>query len=424
VTSGGPTDDRSVSPEPGSPESLARWKLTPEDLAEAESTGELALVSLARAFAGSGRAYDIDEVAELSGMDVGRLRALWRSLGFPEPRSGEKVFTDTDLRMLGGVIPLLADSGLEEDTALQVTRVIGSSMSRVANAQVDAVVGRFEGAAPNGELAAPLERTPEMAAIDQRMAAETAAILDAMPDVLEFAWRRHLVAAAERRLLRGGEGDEDLCVGFADLVGFTAHTQRLSQQELADVVERFEELSFEVVSRLGGRVVKMIGDEVLFVADDIVTGAHIALAVADAYREDEDLSDVRVGLAAGDVLERDGDVYGPVVNLANRIVAVAFPGSVVVSKEVAEALEGEDTMVLRSIRSQPLKDIGTVPLWTLRSAAGPGQPVRTLGARRHLREREQELLDRRQEIAREGIDDAPVSRRARGRRRRGQGPDR
>jgi adenylate cyclase len=387
--------DESAAPAPGSAESLARWNLTPEDLAEADSTAELALVSLARGFAGSGRTYDIDEVADVSGMDVRRLRALWRSLGFPEPRQGEKVFSDTDLRMLAGVIPFLADGVLDEDTALQVTRVIGSSMSRVANAQVDAVVSRFGANAGDSPAPSPLDRSPELAAADQRLAAETAAILTTMPDVLEFAWRRHLVAAAERRLMRGGEGETTLCVGFADLVGFTARTQRLSQHELAVVVERFEQLAFEVVSRLGGRVVKMIGDEVLFVADDVVTGARIALAVADAYREDEDLSDVRVGLAAGAVLERDGDVYGPVVNLANRIVAVAFPGSVVVSPEVADALGGEPTMVLRSIRSQPLKDIGIVPLWTLRSAAGPGQPVRTRGARRHLRERERELEVRR-----------------------------
>jgi adenylate cyclase len=409
-------DDRE-SLAPGSPESLARWRLTPEDLAEAESTVELALVSLARAFSGSGRTYDLDEVAAFSQLDAARLRALWRSLGFPEPRAGEKVFSDTDIQMLGGVIPLLAESGLEEDTALQVTRVIGSSMSRIANAQVDAIVGRFEALAPDGDLPAPRERTPEMAAADQQVAAETSAILDTMPDVLEFAWRRHLLAAAERRLLRGGEGETVLCVGFADLVGFTAHTQRLSQQELADVVERFEELAFEVVSRLGGRVVKMIGDEVLFVADDVATGARIALAVADAYREDEDLSDVRVGLAAGAVLERDGDVYGPVVNLANRIVTVAFPGSVVVSSEVAEALGDESTMVLRSIRSQPLKDIGTVPLWTLRSSAGPGQPVRTRGARRHLRERERELDDRRQARERSSPERSDTTR-SRDRRRR------
>jgi hypothetical protein len=109
------------------------------------------------------------------------------------------------------------------------------------------------------------------------------------------------------------------------------------------------------------------------------------------------------------------------VNLANRIVTVAFPGSVVVSHEVAEALGDESTMVLRSIRSQPLKDIGTVPLWTLRSAAGPGQPVRTRGARRHLRERERELDDRRQARERASAEEPSRPRRRPGRARRDDG---
>jgi hypothetical protein len=86
-----------------------------------------------------------------------------------------------------------------------------------------------------------------------------------------------------------------------------------------------------------------------------------------------------------------------VVNLANRIVVVAFPGSVVVSAEVAKALAEEPTMTLRSIRSQPIKDIGMVPLWTLRPSAAPDQPARTRRARHHLRDRQELLATRRTE---------------------------
>ena len=157
-----------------------------------------------------------------------------------------------------------------------------------------------------------------------------------------------------------------LCVGFADLVGFTAQTQQLSETELAEVVSRFETIAYDVVNVHGGRVVKMIGDEVMFTAESVREGADLALELAETYRNDEALSDVRVGLASGQALEREGDVYGPVVNLASRIVSIAYPGAVVVSEEVHEALANDEALLFKTIRQHYLKDFGRVRLWTMR----------------------------------------------------------
>ncbi len=396
---GGEAGEQPVAPAPRSAESLARWHLTPDDLGQAGTLGELAMLSLDREFGGRGRRYDLEELGAAIGADPASLRLLWRSLGFTEPRPGEQLLSDTDLQMLAGIIPFLSDEAFSEDLALQMTRVIGSAMERVATAQVDTILAQFDAAeAASGEVSLPVaERPVEVATGDQALAADTAKVLGAMPDVLEFVWRRHLVNAARRRLLRRVAGDTAMCVGFADLVGFTAQAQQLSERELAAVVERFEKLAYDVVTAHGGRVVKMIGDEVLFVADDVATGARIALSLSEAYREDASLSDVRVGLAAGEVLEREGDVYGPVVNLASRIVTVAFPGSVVVSAEVASELAEDSTLAIRSIRSQPIKDIGRVPLWTLRPVDAPRQPARTRTARHHLRDRQAIVGERRVE---------------------------
>ena len=159
-----------------------------------------------------------------------------------------------------------------------------------------------------------------------------------MPKVIEFVWRRQLAAAARRRIMRASSegGTESVLVGFADLVGFTAKTQQLEETELAEVVGRFETVAYDVVAEHGGRVVKMIGDEVMLIHDDPREGAALALDLAERFRDDDNLSDVRVGLACGSVLERDGDVYGNVVNLANRIVSVAYPGTVVISEDLAD----------------------------------------------------------------------------------------
>jgi adenylate cyclase len=156
-----------------------------------------------------------------------------------------------------------------------------------------------------------------------------------------------------------------LAVGFADMVGFTLLSQHLSDDGLAAVVRRFEEISHDIVTAAGGRVVKMIGDEVMFVVDGVAEAARIGLDLADAYSDDDLLSDVRVGLAVGPVLLRDGDYFGPTVNLAHRIVNIGNPGTVLMSDEFKTALmaaaPGEFTA--EPLRLRDLKDLGTVQLW-------------------------------------------------------------
>jgi adenylate cyclase len=188
--------------------------------------------------------------------------------------------------------------------------------------------------------------------------------------VLDSVWRRHLAVAVGRRNARGEDPDaHEIAIGFADLEGFTALSQQLPDDELAQVVDRFETIAYDVVSAHAGRVVKMIGDEVMFTVDAADAAAQIGLALAEGTRGADELSDLRVGLAAGPLLEREGDLYGPVVNLASRITSIAFPGTIVVSESVRDQLEGQEEYRLRSMRARYLKDIGRVPLWVLRRAA-------------------------------------------------------
>jgi class 3 adenylate cyclase len=149
------------------------------------------------------------------------------------------------------------------------------------------------------------------------------------------------------------------------MVGFTLLSQHLSDEELAAVVRRFEEISHDIVTSAGGRVVKMIGDEVMFVVDSVAAAARIGLSLADAYADDDLLSDVRVGLACGPVLLRDGDYFGPTVNLAHRIVNIGNPGTVLMSDEFHTALEQEapDQFTAQALRPRLLKDLGRVQLW-------------------------------------------------------------
>ncbi len=361
-------------------EVLAGAGLGPEEIARARDEGTLALIALERLALGQQLRYDVAAAVALTGLSERDLRHMWRSLGFPEPEPGEPVFSDEDVRNFRAVAELLEAGAIQPEIAYSMTRVIGSSMAKVANAVVDTVNARAEGADDEGP---PFDAPPPLV--------EGELVLSRFPAILEQVWRRHLQVAARRRLLRGeAEGAEGLVVGFADLVDFTALAQQASDEELAGVVDHFEHLTYDVIVGNGGRVVKMIGDEVMFVVEDPVAAAEIALGLADESRDAAELTDVRVGMALGPALEREGDVYGPTVNLASRATGIAYPGTVVVSAELKEALADHEGYVFRSIRPRTLKNIGRVTLWTLRRVDDPGQPSTIRAAiedrRRQVRE--------------------------------------
>ena len=298
----------------------------------------------------------------------------------PEPAEGEVVFSDQDVSNMRAVAELMEAGIVRPDIAFAMTRVIGSSMARVASALVDAVSAQAE------ELEVDAGVEPVV---------RTGGFLPMFPAILEQVWRRHLQVAARRRLLRGDVDDnQGHVVGFADLVGFTALSQQANDEELARVVDQFERLAYDVVVAGGGRVVKMIGDEVMFMVDDPVAAAEIALGIADASRQTDGLTDVRVGLALGPVLEREGDVFGSTVNLASRATAIAYPGSVVVSPELRAVLTEQGEYDFRGLRPRTLKNIGRVALSVLRRAEDRPATIRNVieDRRKQIREAVAERL--------------------------------
>ena len=126
-------------------------------------------------------------------------------------------------------------------------------------------------------------------------------------------------------------------MGFVDLVGFTELGEQLSLHDLGGVLTSFEQLATDTVTASGGRVVKLIGDEILYTTPDAASACTIALDVSEACRDDPLLPSVRAGLAMGRVMLRDGDVFGPVVNLAARLAKAAQPGEVVATADVSDA---------------------------------------------------------------------------------------
>lgn len=349
-----------------------------DETSQSQEDGTLVLLAIDRLALGQqDLRYDLAAACEATGLAEEDLRHIWRSLGFPDPKPGEVIFSDVDLGNLAAVTDLMHSGVVSPEVTYGMTRVIGSSMARVASALIDAVISRAEAVAGSAT-------EDEVTEVLEPIASEEGGFLPIFPAMLEQVWRRHLQAAARRRLLRGDpDGSPGLVVGFADLVGFTALAQQVSDEELAEVVDQFEQLAYDVVVAGGGRVVKMIGDEVMFLVDDPLHAAEIALGLADASHDAAELSDVRVGMALGPVIEREGDAYGTTVNLASRATAIAYPGTVVVSPELRAALADRPELSFKSMRPRFLKHIGRVSLSVMGHADDAPNTIReTLDERR------------------------------------------
>ena len=332
---------------------LRRLGATDEEITSARAADAIDLLAVAHAAVPGPPKYTAAEVAATTHIDRDVARRFWRALGFPDVPDDEVVFTDADVEAIETVGTILTSGMADVEEAVQLTRVIGSSMNRIAEAMVS-------GSTPSG---------PRLAADAELVVFAAEDALRTQSSLLDYVWRRHLAATVRRQLLGRLHPDlssSSIAVGFADLVGFTAMSQQLEQAELAKVVARFEDLAFEQITSHAGRVAKMIGDEVMFAVRDVADAVETGLALAEAYADDELLSDVRVGLACGEVLTYEGDYFGPVVNVASRIVNIAVPGSVVVSPEVRDALEGDDRFAFHPLRPRHLKDIGRIRLWRVR----------------------------------------------------------
>ena len=159
---------------------------------------------------------------------------------------------------------------------------------------------------------------------------------------LDAMLRRQLVAVAERVWSTDEERSAvtlDRTVGFVDLVGYTEISASLSVRELASVLIDFDARTAEAVARGNGQIVKTIGDEAMFVTEDAADACRIALDLVRVFGADP-LPRVRVGLASGEMVSVFGDLFGPDVNLAARLVALTEPGFVLVSGRTRQAAGG------------------------------------------------------------------------------------
>jgi adenylate cyclase len=275
-----------------------------------------------------GATLTASDVVAQTGLPVDEVLSLWRTLGVIVPDADTAMFSARDAdftKFLTQVNPV----GSFGDELLGI---LGSALSRVAEAAVSVYVQTQE----------PVMDAPEvdLLAWAQELAAVSAAALQ-LGDSMGIIFSHHMRDAIDRqRVAQAGVSERSLhrlAVGFVDLVGFTPLSMHTSPSELLELVGAFEVKAFDVAAAHNGRIVKHIGDEVMFIALNAADGCAIGRDITAAFGAG---IEPRGGVCFGDVIARHGDYYGKVVNLASRLADLAIPGEVLVDPDTATAASG------------------------------------------------------------------------------------
>jgi adenylate cyclase len=297
------------------------------------------------------------EVCARAGISHEVADPLWRALGFPDIPPDQPAYTTDDVRALR-----IAAEGIESlrgdhrraalDAIVREARMVSSHMTRIAEIEVESM----------GEVGGLGLRERVLAEASERGVEHSD-----LGWVLLYAFRRRLEEALRQRVNVEASDHPTLAVGFVDLVDFTRTSGSMQTDELGRLLGRFEALASDVITEAGGRVVKLIGDEAMFVCPTPEGAAQGAIELVDACAAG-DLPSARAGLSLGPVLARGGDYFGRAVNLASRLVDVAPPDTVLADDPFAQAISDSLALVIEPQGPKRLKGLGSVHASRVRSA--------------------------------------------------------
>ena len=308
---------------------LDKLGFTADEMVEAERAGRLFGLA-GDALRGPGRPiYSLRTAADLLGVPLDDIATAWAVLGLTVASPDEAALSQADLDGLATWVAMR--KVMSDDGAFGFLRVLGAAMARLAEAE--SAVGR----AGSPDLQINHSHDELITAQAYRAVAEFVPRIGAMIDAVH---RHHLSSARTHfeGVIRDTSETVVCGIGFADLSGFTALTQQLTPAELSSLLDEFNTTVSKVVHSDGGRVVKFIGDEVMWVSSTPELLAKAAVDLVDHPKAREAQMQVRAGLGYGTVLAVGGDYFGNTVNLAARLVAAAEPGQILATSAVRDEL--------------------------------------------------------------------------------------
>jgi class 3 adenylate cyclase len=311
-----------------------------DEIRHACEEGWIHVVPTRVAILGGAPTLSVEEAAARAGIPPEFATRLWHTLRLDQ--RGYRECVDDDVAIFELYAGALAMFGEEE--TLQIASVQAAALSMMADAEVAQVRALLE--APQRGVGA------DNIAVGDMWVEFVGDFLAVVERGVARLHRHQILATGRRYTLWGAPTEEstaDVVVGFADLVGFTALGQILEPRQVDALLRTFEARAAGTATSAGTRLVKLIGDEAMFVAGT----ADDALAIARALVDDPELPELRVGIAAGLVVARGGDVFGAPVNLAARLVATARPGEILVDPVAAGRASGAALLESRGPRELP-----------------------------------------------------------------------
>jgi adenylate cyclase len=337
-------------------EYLAERGATVEEMVEAHSMGTLPGVAGNLVTRDRTPMATVGDIAEQSGVSLPRVLRALLAAGIPAGPD-----TEVPAELVGLMEAFEQGAAvLGDEAVLAFTRVMGAAAINIAEA---AVALFFSELGPGTVREGP----DELARAELAETATTAFM--AVPEVLARMVMDAFVRAQRRAeqarswlapfpdAYAETEGPAEVtALGFVDLVGSTAWAQTINLREQNLALTRFESAAWSNAVLAGGRVVKTIGDEVFFSAPSADAACRIGTAVCEAAAADPVLPPARGVVGIGPVTPREGDYFGPPVNLLSRLVKVGAPGELVVTAAAAAELS-PDEWSLRPLEPADLRGI-------------------------------------------------------------------
>lgn len=301
-------------------------------------------------------------------MDVGLARLFWLAMGFPDigDEVNDIIFTPYDVAVMRRHVEKLSTGQLDAGTMNSLLRAQSHMADRLVLWQLEAL----------GEFA---QQTFELDDVSSRfwMLDHVDEYLPFLEEQLKYAWRRHTASylrrteiELDRRVLDRDQEAMPLqrALGFVDLESFTPRSSELGSKQLVSFMRNFEFACRDVISANGARLVKTVGDAVLWVADDLSTGARVATELVRTLNAVDGMLPVHSSLVWGGVVSAFGDIFGPIVNLASRLVDAAPGNSILMDRATASALHnlGESRYLINPFGQQNFDGVGAVETFELR----------------------------------------------------------
>ena len=298
------------------------------------------------------------EVAEEMGLAFETLERIYVAFGLPRPGADETV-REEDLEAIRGV-PFLLGAGVGEGQVLQMARVWGDGVRRIAQYQTHYLHAVIE---------EPFRRRGMSGFEAYDAAVREVGLRSGRLGEILIGWllRRHaetfttehqfghIEAALEAAGVRPRTPQGVGAAAFADLTGYTSLTEEAGDETAAEVSLTLARLVSEVAAHHQGEVVKMLGDGVHFHFREPADAVRASLEIVRTVRPNG-LPPAHIGVNAGPMIYDEGDYFGRTVNIAARIAGKASADQVFVGEDLTRVVD-PDGFAFREVGAFELKGI-------------------------------------------------------------------